>query len=171
MAWFSYVFGVLMRYLESHCEIIYKNNMPNYEGSNMANDFPIFYQDRYYHSSEALYQSLRFLKSEHYEKIIDYINVENSFLSKRKAYEYIDETRPDWEDVKVDTMEMVLRLKYSQHPTRIGNWLYKTNNREIVEKSYKDDFWGAIPNGKYLIGNNVLGILWMIIREEVINTS
>jgi predicted NAD-dependent protein-ADP-ribosyltransferase YbiA (DUF1768 family) len=64
-------------------------------------------------------------------------------------------------------MEQVLRLKLEQHYTRLAALLIQSGNREIVERSSKDDFWGAIPDGQgKLIGENVLGTLWMILRAQ-----
>ena len=59
-------------------------------------------------------------------------------------------------------------MKLAQHYRRIAGLLRSTRERAIVEKSARDDFWGAIPEGKeLLIGTNHLGKLWMEMRELV----
>jgi N-glycosidase YbiA len=152
-------------YPENDSAIFYRTRDRYGELSNMHGDFPILYRDREWKSSEALYQALRFPDR---EDIHEEINAQtNAFMAKRKAYEFIKLTRDDWHDVKVETMEMVLRLKYNQHPVRVGSVLDLTLGSEIVEKSKNDSFWGAIPDGNgNLVGENVLGMLWMVIRFE-----
>ena len=130
----------------------------------MHRGFPIQHGDRLWKASEGLYHALRFPGQ---TEIHDAINAcENAYEAKLKAYEYIDQTRPDWQDVKVGFMEDVLRLKIEQH-SALDIILDLTFDLEIVEKSSKDDFWGAKPDGNgNLVGENVLGLLWMLIRSE-----
>ena len=71
--------------------------------------------------------------------------------------------RPDWDDVKVETMRRILRKKASQHEYVLRK-LLATGDRELVENSWRDDFWGWGPNRD---GSNMLGKLWMEIREEI----
>lgn len=136
------------------------------ELSNMHNGFPLEFGNRVWRSSEALYQALRFPDA---PAIHDAINAQtNAFLAKQKAYEFKDKTRADWHEVNVAIMEQVLRLKLDQHFEKLSAILFQTGTRPIVEKSSKDDFWGAMPDGNgVLIGENVLGTLWMVLREEV----
>ena len=131
----------------------------------MHGRFPLFYGDREWRSSEALYQALRFPGE---TAIHDAINAaSNAMEAKRKAYEFIERTRADWQDVKVPNMEKVLRLKCEQHPTSIDAVLEQTFDLAIVEKSKNDPFWGARPDGNgNLVGENVLGILWELMRFE-----
>jgi hypothetical protein len=49
-----------------------------------------------------------------------------------------------------------------------------TGHKDIVEKSHKDKFWGAVPqnnNADLLEGENILGKLLMELREELYNSS
>ena len=71
--------------------------------------------------------------------------------------------RPDWDDVKVDIMRDILRTKASQHEY-VRRKLLATGDRELVENSWRDDFWGWGPNRD---GKNMLGKLWMEIRAEL----
>ena len=64
--------------------------------------------------------------------------------AKMKSKPYRKEnTRPDWEIVKVKVMKWCLRVKLAQNWIRFGDLLRSTDNRPIVEESRKDDFWGA----------------------------
>lgn len=131
----------------------------------MAAGFPILYRDRLYPSSEALYQALRFENNLALHDAI--IAQPNGFLAKKKAYEFIDQSRSDWEEVKVEVMESVIRLKLQQHFVVIKSVLDMTFDLNIVERSSKDQFWGAIMNDDgVLVGENVLGMLWMVVRED-----
>lgn len=71
--------------------------------------------------------------------------------------------RPDWDLVKVDIMRDILRAKVSQHEY-VRRKLLETGDRELVENSWRDDFWGWGPNKD---GQNQLGKLWMEIRSEI----
>ena len=71
--------------------------------------------------------------------------------------------RPDWDDVKVDMMRNILRAKAAQHEY-VRRKLLATGDRELVEDSWRDDFWGWGPNRD---GQNMLGKLWMEIRAEL----
>lgn len=71
--------------------------------------------------------------------------------------------RPDWDDVKVGIMLEILRAKVQQH-AYVEKKLLQTGDRELVENSWRDDFWGWGPNRD---GKNTLGKLWMLVREEV----
>ena len=42
--------------------------------------------------------------------------------------------------------------------------LIATGDRELIEDSWRDDFWGWGPDKD---GKNILGKLWMEIREEL----
>jgi ribA/ribD-fused uncharacterized protein len=71
--------------------------------------------------------------------------------------------RPDWDDVKVDVMRDILRAKADQHEY-VRRKLLATGERELVENSWRDDYWGWGPNRD---GQNMLGKLWMEVRAEL----
>lgn len=71
--------------------------------------------------------------------------------------------RPDWDAVRVDIMREILRAKAEQHEY-VRRKLLATGDRELVEDSWRDDFWGWGPNRT---GQNMLGKLWMEIRAEL----
>lgn len=71
--------------------------------------------------------------------------------------------RPDWDAVKVDIMRELLRAKIDQHEY-VRRKLLATGDRELVENSWRDDFWGWGPNRD---GQNMLGKLWMEVRTEL----
>jgi len=71
--------------------------------------------------------------------------------------------RPEWNVVKVDVMRAILREKANQHEY-VRRKLLETGDRELIEDSWRDDFWGWGPNRD---GQNMLGKLWMEIRAEI----
>lgn len=71
--------------------------------------------------------------------------------------------REDWDDVKVDVMRDILRAKAQQHPY-VMRKLLATGDRELVENSWRDGFWGWGPHRD---GQNMLGKLWMQVRSEM----
>lgn len=153
-------------YVENECAIIYRNRDTFGGLSNMHGDYPLMWQDELWPSSEALYQALRYPGRKDLQDLIR--REANAMDAKAKTYEFINETRPDWNAVKVDFMEACLRLKVSQHPIKIATLLDLSGDKPIVEKSRRDDYWGAKPDGYgKLEGQNVLGLLWMLIREEL----
>lgn len=71
--------------------------------------------------------------------------------------------RKDWDAVKIDVMRRILRAKIEQHEY-VKRKLLATGERELVEDSWRDDFWGWGPNRD---GQNMLGKLWMELRAEL----
>lgn len=76
---------------------------------------------------------------------------------------YLPYRRQDWDAVKVGIMGALIRAKADQHEY-VKRKLLATGDRELVENSWRDDFWGWGPNRD---GKNMLGKLWMQVREEL----
>jgi hypothetical protein len=72
-----------------------------------------------------------------------------------------DKRRPDWDDkeAKVRTMFMLIIEKVKQHEY-VKTKLLKTYGRQLSEDSWRDGYWGS-HNG----GLDVLGQLWMLVRD------
>lgn len=68
--------------------------------------------------------------------------------------------RADWDDVKIDVMRQIIRAKAAQHEY-VRRKLLATGDRELVENSWRDSYWGWGPNQD---GLNMLGKLWMELR-------
>ena len=71
--------------------------------------------------------------------------------------------RSDWDTVKVDFMREILCAKVVQHEY-VRRKLIATGDRELVEDSWRDSFWGW---GQDRNGQNMLGKLWMQVRAQV----
>ena len=71
--------------------------------------------------------------------------------------------REDWESVKVDIMEMLLRQKFARPALR--EQLLNTQDSILINgNNYGDTFWGVCKGE----GQNHLGQLLMKIRQEII---
>lgn len=137
-----------------------------------------FYEHDFYvlsnFSAFTLYRrGLRFDTSEaayHFEKFPGQPEIGCAIKNAPSAHEAFKlaerhkaERRPDWDAVKIDIMRDILRAKADQHEY-VRRKLLATGDRELVEDSWRDDFWGWGPNRD---GQNMLGKLWMEVRAEL----
>ncbi len=72
-----------------------------------------------------------------------------------------------WNARRVDVMRWVLRRKREANLDEIDAVLAETGERPIVEVSTRDLWWGARPVADRYEGNNVLGRLWMELRQHL----
>ena len=73
----------------------------------------------------------------------------------------------DWNGRRMNAMRWVIRMKREANLELVDAALQKTGDRPIVEFSRHDSFWGAQPQGDGLVGRNVLGTLWMELRQHI----
>lgn len=148
--------------------VVHKTKDAFGELSNMAAGFPIVLNNELVLTSEALYQACRY---PHLPEIQKQIIVQHSpMTAKMKSKQYIDESRKDWNSVRVPIMRWCLRVKLAQNFDKFSQILLSTDDRPIVELSRKDDFWGALIRGEekdLLVGENVLGRLLMELRSKL----
>ena len=71
----------------------------------------------------------------------------------------------NWNDIRVNIMEEILRAKAEQH-WDMKDALKRSGNRQIIENSPFDSFWGIGPDGQ---GQNMLGKTLMKIRDQMTN--
>ena len=74
---------------------------------------------------------------------------------------------PGWNAQRVDVMGWVLRCKRESNADEIDAVLAETADRPIVEVSARDRWWGARPVADRYEGRNVLGRLWMELRQQL----
>ncbi len=134
--------------------------------SNMAGGFPLRVNGIRIRTSEALYQACRF---PHLREVQSEIIAQKSpMTAKMKGKPHRRDSRPDWDEVRVNIMRWCLRVKLAQNWGAFSKLLLETGHRAIVEQSRKDSFWGAkAVDDRTLIGMNVLGRLLMELREIV----
>lgn len=139
-----------------------------------------FYEQEFYVLSNfsafsVRWRGIRFDTAEaayHYEKFCGMGRVEialqieaacSAHEALQIAHHYKEDRRSDWDELKVDAMREILRAKAEQHEY-VRRKLLETGDRELIENSWRDDFWGWGPNRD---GQNMLGKLWAEIREEI----
>lgn len=142
---------------------------------NMA-PFPIIFENIEYKTTEALFQALRF---KGYPEIQEKIRNEKSPMSAKlvaKAHvSFLEQSGFEMmgeQDVK--NMRLCLKLKLDQHP-ELKQQLIDTQNSLIIEDCTSRPqgsgiFWGAAKQNDKWFGKNVLGELWMELRNDLINS-
>ena len=134
--------------------------------SNMAGGFPLCVNGIDIRTSEALYQACRFPHLPAVQRLI--IEQKSPMTAKMKSRKHHQDSRQDWDWVRVKIMRWCLRVKLIQNWDAFSELLLETGDQRIVEQSRKDDFWGAKPVDKHtLVGVNALGRLLMELRESV----
>lgn len=106
----------------------------------------------------------------HWLKFIDSNDIQQAICDAPSAHEAFklagankQSVRADWMDVRVRLMRKLLTAKVQQHEY-VRRKLLATGTRELVENSWRDDFWGWGPKRD---GQNMLGKLWMEVRAEL----
>ena len=150
-------------YTESECVVFMKTKDEYGMFSNFASGFPLSVNGKTFYTSEALYQCFKYT---HHPDIQQKIATHrNPFYAKKEAWGYKC-IRDDWDRCKIPVMYWCISLKLYQY-TPFQHLLLGSEGKQIVEKSYRDEFWGARPqNDGTLIGINALGRLLMKLREE-----
>jgi ribA/ribD-fused uncharacterized protein len=157
-------------YPRAEC-VVFRKTKETWGGlSNMAAGFPLSIAGVRILTSEALYQACRFPNRPDVQRAI--IEEKSPMSAKMVGKPFRAETRSDWHQVRVDVMRWCLRVKLKQNWASFEGLLRGTGNRDIVEDSHKDTFWGAKAskeNSDVLIGENVLGRLLVELRQEVVS--
>ncbi|HLD91821.1 MAG TPA: NADAR family protein [Patescibacteria group bacterium] len=128
--------------------------------------FQVEWRGRTWQTSEHAYQASHFFETapELVEEIFKAKSAHEAFkIAKANA----DKTPENWDDRKIAIMEEIVKSKLEQNPYLMHK-LMQTGEREIVEDSPKDDFWGW---GEKRKGRNELGKIWMRLRDEVMESK
>lgn len=136
--------------------------------SNMHPKFPIMVGKQKVKSTEHLYQAMRFTHLPDIQRRV--LGEDTAVKAKAASREHIKATRADWDEIKLKVMFWALRLKFCQYLDVMKPVFEKTIGKYIVEESYKDAEWGAVPNADKTEyhGINALGNLLEIIREHTL---
>lgn len=149
--------------------IVFRKTREIYGGlSNMAAGYPVCVNGIDIRTIEALYQACRYPSFPEIQKKI--IKQKSPMTAKMVGKPYRKSTRSDWNNVRVNIMRWCLRIKLSQNWNNFGELLRSTDDKAIVEESYKDQFWGAKSFEDTLVGINALGRLLMELRREYIES-
>lgn len=120
---------------------------------------PVTWEGLTYPHAEAAFQAAKVLTNEE--------RLPFTFLEPAKAKQRGRriKQREDWQQVKTQIMEEIVRAKFDQNPA-IAALLLATGDAELIEgNTWHDDCWGVdLRTGK---GENRLGKILMKIREEL----
>lgn len=123
--------------------------------------FRIDWKGQTFDTSEAVY---------HWEKFPSEPWIQDAICAAPSAHEAFKLAernkafrRKDWDDLKRDVMKWILYAKVQQHEY-VYRKLMETGDRELIEDSWRDSTWGWGADQK---GQNLLGKLWMEIRDEL----
>lgn len=125
-----------------------------------------YYDDRWWKSSEHCYQAFKFTDKKIQERIR---SQPNAFMAAREGRSKQYPLRHDWDlsvdgdPVKEKVMYEILKAKFTQNKA-LRDILLSTGNRMIYELSYRDQYWGTLPDKS---GKNRLGVLLMRLRDEL----
>ena len=121
----------------------------------------VFLHGRIWPTVEHFYQAQKFVGTPLEERIRC---AATPILAKTRATELTPEyRRSDWSRVKEQVMLCGLRAKFQQHPD-LGERLLGSADRQLVEHTANDDYWGDAGDGT---GANRLGALLMQVRAEL----
>lgn len=131
--------------------------------------YPIEFEGVVWRTAEALFQAMRFND----EEIKGLIRANKSPMGAKmaaKKHALAMTIQPQSDKDKLN-MKTVLRCKLTQHP-ELKEQLIQTKDRQIIEDCTKRQrgsglFWGAALIDGEWVGQNVLGELWMQLREEL----
>lgn len=137
-----------------------------------------FYEQEFYVLSNfsafcLQWKDLRFDTSEaayHWEKFPHLPNIQDLIQQAPSAHQafkiaqqFKSLRREDWDEIKNQVMLDILRAKIAQHEY-VYKKLMETANRDLIEDSWRDSYWGWGPEKN---GHNMLGKLWMQVRREI----
>jgi ribA/ribD-fused uncharacterized protein len=123
--------------------------------------FAISWNGRLFPTSEHLYHWHKLTRNKTAAELIRKAPSAHEALGLARHYQA--QWRVDWEYVRVGIMRTILNVKVDQHEY-VRRKLLETGDRELIEDSWRDDFWGWGLNKD---GFNQLGKLWMEIRSEL----
>lgn len=122
-------------------------------------DAPIIYMDKYYPTTEHMYQALKAvdLKEQH-----EIIMAETPGKAKKLGAQC--KMRGDWEEIKVKIMFHAVLLKFLQHK-ELAYKLIATGDAHLEEgNNWGDKFWGVCEGE----GQNMLGKILMAVRNILV---
>lgn len=106
--------------------------------------------------AEAAFQSFKVLDKEARKQFQGISGFEAKKLGKQVSL------RTDWNNIRLDVMLAVLKVKFKQHP-ELATLLKMINVPIVEDNTWNDTFWGRC-NGR---GNNYLGKLLEQIKETL----
>eukprot|EP00731_Ephydatia_muelleri_P002188 Em0001g2188a len=139
----------------------YNRGEPYFEFTNFA-EYPIKIDGKTWPTTEHYFQAQKFVGTP-YEEVVRTANSAREAFSLSRQPQASQWLRKDWEQVKVGVMYKALVAKFSQH-SKLRATLLGTEDRELVEHTKNDGFWGDGGDGS---GQNQLGKQLMRVRYDI----
>lgn len=137
---------------------------PEYYVFDNFSSFQVEYKGKIYPTSEHAYQSSIFINTD--KELAERIrNAKSAHEAFKLAEANKNKREKNWDDIKLKVMKEILICKVNQHEY-VMKKLLQSEDREIVEDSWRDSYWGWGEDRK---GENMLGKLWMEVRQEIRN--
>src|SRR5712692_8024088 len=115
------------RTYERHQSVVFLKTNEAFGGlSNMAGGFPLRVNGVRIATSEALYQACRFPHRPEVQRLV--IEQTSPMTAKMKTKPYRDDSRPDWDRVRVKIMRWCLRVKLAQNWEKFSELLLRTSD-------------------------------------------
>ena len=139
----------------------YNRGEPYYEFTNFY-EVIVIIDEKHWSTTEHYFQAQKFVGTPLVETIRMLSRPREAFdLSRNPRYSHW--RRSDWETVKEDVMYKALQAKFTQNE-KLRKLLVETGNRQLIEHSPYDSYWGDGGDGT---GKNRLGVLLMRLRDEM----
>lgn len=123
---------------------------------------PFFHNGEEWATVEHYYQAS---KAIHPEDSLKIRQVKTPAKAKRMAREIV--LRPDWEFIKTSIMLDAVRMKFTQNKD-LATLLIETGSELLIEgNEWHDTFWGRCDCPRCGHGQNFLGRILMLVREEI----
>lgn len=142
-------------------ELDYENGIYGFKGeyrwlSNFALfETPVKYNDIWFDSAEQLYQAKKCKRRE------QFILFDGLTAAQSKEFGKQVELRPDWHEIRLQTMFEVQMIKYNQ--PKFKALLEQTKGLYIEETNWWGDIFFGVCNG---VGENNLGKIIMDVRDN-----
>jgi len=135
---------------------------PRYYPLDNFSAFSVTIWGKTFPTAEHAYQWKKFSDSE--PAIAELIcNATNPHQVKKISDAHKAKCPSSWTTDNLIQMELILRAKIEQHQ-KMRDLLLETGEKELLENSPVDAYWGVGPTGD---GLNHLGKLWMKLRDEL----
>jgi ribA/ribD-fused uncharacterized protein len=106
--------------------------------------FQLDWKGHLFPTSEHAYQWEKFSQTSYaFSPTVGFaiMSARSAHVAFKLAQEHRDKRSPGWDQRKLDLMREILRAKANQHEY-VHRKLLATGDRELIEDSWRDDFWG-----------------------------
>ena len=146
---------------ENEEKVLFWNDEGDYAFLSNFSIFPLMYDGILWPTTEHAYQATKFDDQGTKDKILNAKFPIEAFNIGRDPKNTL---KKDWFEIRVKVMEDIVSEKIKQY-SMIHKKLTETGDREIIEASPIDSFWGWGPDKN---GENNLGKIWMKLRAEIL---